>query len=138
MVEVEVPMSGQRASNTRIAWRGGLLALLCLLPLGCQRAEPAVTPAAAHVVTFGNHDDAPVERDTTERPEAVEAGCATLVGTARLAIVAEGERLWRDEAAYGRMHLTGNPFGDGSASQRIVDTLARHFSTSKAAAFAAA
>ena len=61
-------MSGQRASNTRIAWRGGLLALLCLLPLGCQRAEPAVTPAAAHVVTFGNHDDAPVERDTTERP----------------------------------------------------------------------
>ena len=61
-----------------------------------------------------------VLREETERPEAVEAGCAALVGTARRAIVAEVERLWHDEQAYRRMQRAGNPFGDGTASQRIV------------------
>jgi UDP-N-acetylglucosamine 2-epimerase (non-hydrolysing) len=79
-----------------------------------------------------------VLREETERPEAVEAGCALVVGTTRRAIVAEVERLWHDEAAYRRMQRAGNPFGDGSASQRIVATIERYFSATRASAFAAA
>ena len=79
-----------------------------------------------------------VLREETERPEAVEAGCAALVGTSRPTIVNAIERLWHDEVAYGAMSRSGNPFGDGAASQRIVHTLARHFSNSQTAAFVAA
>jgi len=79
-----------------------------------------------------------VLREETERPEAVEAGCALLVGTTRQAIVAEVERLWHDEAACRRMQRAGNPFGDGNASQRIVTTIERQFSATRASAFAAA
>jgi UDP-N-acetylglucosamine 2-epimerase (non-hydrolysing) len=77
-------------------------------------------------------------REETERPEAMEAGCATLVGTSRRAILIEVERLWNDEHAYRQMQRAGNPFGDGAASQRIVAFLERHFSPTKASAFAAA
>ena len=79
-----------------------------------------------------------VLREETERPEAVEAGCATLVGTARHRIVGEVERLWNDANAYRRMQSTGNPFGDGTASERIVSTLGRHFSDTSTTATAAA
>lgn len=72
-----------------------------------------------------------VLREETERPEAVEAGCAALVGTDRRTIVTEVERLWKDTATYRRMQQTGNPFGDGTASQRIVSTLERHFSAAR-------
>jgi UDP-N-acetylglucosamine 2-epimerase (non-hydrolysing) len=78
-----------------------------------------------------------VLREETERPEAVDAGCAALVGTARPPIVAAIERLWHDEAAYHQMSKTGNPFGDGFASRRIIDTFAKHFSNSREAARAA-
>lgn len=79
-----------------------------------------------------------VLREETERPEAVEAGCAVLIGTTRRAIVAEVERLWHDQAAYRRMQRVGNPFGDGIASERIVKTVERHLSTTKASPFVAA
>jgi UDP-N-acetylglucosamine 2-epimerase (non-hydrolysing) len=79
-----------------------------------------------------------VLREETERPEAVEAGCAALVGTDRRRIVDEVERLWNDEDAYRRMQRTGNPFGDGTASQRIVSVLQQHFAKSKGGAIAAA
>jgi UDP-N-acetylglucosamine 2-epimerase (non-hydrolysing) len=79
-----------------------------------------------------------VLREETERPEAVEAGCAVLVGTDRRTIVAQVERLWHDEQAYRRMQPAGNPFGDGAASQRIVSTIERHFANTKADAFVAA
>jgi UDP-N-acetylglucosamine 2-epimerase (non-hydrolysing) len=49
-----------------------------------------------------------------------------------VAIVAEVERLWSDAQAYRRMQRTGNPFGDGQASRRIVSTLERHFSATDA------
>jgi UDP-N-acetylglucosamine 2-epimerase (non-hydrolysing) len=65
-----------------------------------------------------------VLRDTTERPEAVEAGVARLVGTDPLAIVEAAEALLDDPAAYAAMALPSNPFGDGQASRRIVQTLA--------------
>lgn len=66
-----------------------------------------------------------VLRDETERPEAVEAGCALLIGATRVAIVREVSRLTQDHAAWERMSRAGNPFGDGKASRRIVDVLAR-------------
>ena len=64
-----------------------------------------------------------VMRETTERPEAIEAGTARLVGTDRHAIVAEAERLLNDRESYGAMAQAGSPFGDGRAAERIVDIL---------------
>ncbi|MES2361909.1 MAG: UDP-N-acetylglucosamine 2-epimerase (non-hydrolyzing) [Pseudomonadota bacterium] len=66
-----------------------------------------------------------VLREETERPEAVDAGCALLIGPTRSAIVSEVTRLSKDRAAYLKMSQAGNPFGDGTASRRIVDVLAR-------------
>lgn len=62
-----------------------------------------------------------VMRDTTERPEAVEAGTVLLVGTDANRIVSETQRLLDDKNAYLQMSELHNPYGDGSASQRIVD-----------------
>lgn len=64
-----------------------------------------------------------VMRDTTERPEAVEAGTVKLVGTQVEAIVQEAQRLLDDAAAYQRMARALNPYGDGHASQRILATI---------------
>lgn len=66
-----------------------------------------------------------VMRDTTERPEAVTAGTARLVGTDVERIVAEAERLLDDTAAYEDMARAHNPYGDGKASQRILEELTR-------------
>ncbi|GAC1601246.1 MAG: type 8 capsular polysaccharide synthesis protein Cap8P [Ramlibacter sp.] len=67
-----------------------------------------------------------VLREETERPEAVEAGCAVVIGPGREAIVREVRRLTHDELAYRRMQQPANPYGDGQASRRIVETLAGH------------
>lgn len=69
-----------------------------------------------------------VLREETERPEAIDAGCALLIGASRSGIVREVGRLTDDSAAYLKMSQAGNPFGDGTASRRIVDVIARHFS----------
>ena len=61
-----------------------------------------------------------VLRRTTERPEAVEAGTARLIGTDSGDIVAEASRLLDDTTAYEAMARAHNPFGDGQASGRIV------------------
>lgn len=61
-----------------------------------------------------------VMRDETERPEIVEAGGAVLAGPHRANIVAEVERILRDEETYKRMARVRNPFGDGHAARRIV------------------
>ncbi|MGC1269279.1 MAG: UDP-N-acetylglucosamine 2-epimerase (non-hydrolyzing) [Croceibacterium sp.] len=65
-----------------------------------------------------------VMRETTERPEGVEAGTARLVGTDADRIVAEAEALLDDPAAYAAMARAHNPFGDGHSCARIVDLLA--------------
>ena len=65
-----------------------------------------------------------VMRETTERPEGVEAGTAKLVGTDPERIVAEVTRLLDDEAAYAAMAQAHNPFGDGKSSVRIADLMA--------------
>ena len=61
-----------------------------------------------------------VMRDVTERPEAVAAGTVRLVGTSERKIVDECCRLLDDAAAYGVMSQAHNPYGDGTASGRIV------------------
>ena len=70
-----------------------------------------------------------VLRDETERPEAVQAGCAVLVGPSYEGIVKHVERLLADEVAHARMSAVQSPFGDGKASERIVSILERHFVT---------
>ncbi len=64
-----------------------------------------------------------VMRDTTERPEGVEAGTAKLVGTDKDVILAEATRLLDDKDHYLAMARAHNPFGDGKASQRIADII---------------
>lgn len=61
-----------------------------------------------------------VMRDTTERPEAVEAGTVRLVGTDEALIVSEAARLLDDDTWYARMSEAHNPYGDGYAANRIV------------------
>jgi UDP-N-acetylglucosamine 2-epimerase (non-hydrolysing) len=62
-----------------------------------------------------------VMRDTTERPEAVDAGTVILVGTDRVKIVDECLDLLQNSDKYNRMSALHNPYGDGKASRRIVD-----------------
>ena len=64
-----------------------------------------------------------VTRETTERPEAVAAGTAKVVGTDRAVIVAEATKLLDDPASYAVMARAANPYGDGKAAQRIRDIL---------------
>lgn len=64
-----------------------------------------------------------VMRDTTERPEALEAGTVKLVGTDYNKIVDNVSTLLEDQEAYERMSKATNPYGDGLASQRIVEKL---------------
>ncbi len=61
-----------------------------------------------------------VMRDTTERPEAVDAGTVKLVGTDKAKIVAEVSRLLSDKTYYDSMSFAHNPYGDGKACQRII------------------
>ncbi len=61
-----------------------------------------------------------VMRDTTERPEAVEAGTVKLVGTDTQKIIQECQTLLDDERAYEAMSRSHNPYGDGKACERIV------------------
>jgi len=72
-----------------------------------------------------------VMRDTTERPEAVDAGTVKLVGTDADLLVRETDMLLNDQAAYEKMSRAHNPYGDGLASQRIRDAVLSHFSTNQ-------
>jgi len=67
-----------------------------------------------------------VLRRTTERPEAVEAGTARLVGTDPSVILKEASMLLDDPVAYEAMSKAVNPFGDGQASQRILQLCRTH------------
>ena len=70
-----------------------------------------------------------VLRDTTERPEAVEAGLAELVGCNADLIVQRTSRLLDDDDAYLAMSTVSNPFGDGSAANRVLDAIVERSST---------
>jgi UDP-N-acetylglucosamine 2-epimerase (non-hydrolysing) len=62
-----------------------------------------------------------VMRDTTERPEAIEAGTVKLVGTNTELIVKEAQKVISDKIEYNKMSKAHNPYGDGNSSKRIVD-----------------
>lgn len=89
----------------------------------------------AHIIVTdsgGIQEEAPslgkpvlVMRDTTERPEAVEAGTVRLVGTQTDVIFDWTARLLNDQSAYDEMSLAHNPYGDGQAVTRILDALER-------------
>jgi UDP-N-acetylglucosamine 2-epimerase (non-hydrolysing) len=64
-----------------------------------------------------------VMRDTTERPEGIDAGVAMLVGTRRDGIVAAATQLLTEPGAYEKMAKAQNPYGDGHAAERIADTV---------------
>ncbi|WP_321802406.1 non-hydrolyzing UDP-N-acetylglucosamine 2-epimerase [Burkholderia sp. BCC1993] len=64
-----------------------------------------------------------VTRETTERPEAIHAGTARLVGTDQERIVWEASRLFDSDSAYEEMARASNPYGDGHASERIIHAL---------------
>jgi UDP-N-acetylglucosamine 2-epimerase (non-hydrolysing) len=64
-----------------------------------------------------------VLRETTERPEGVEAGTLKLVGTETSHIVREAQRLLDEPAAYAAMARAVNPYGDGHTAERIVNAL---------------
>jgi UDP-N-acetylglucosamine 2-epimerase (non-hydrolysing) len=71
-----------------------------------------------------------VLRKTTERPEAVEAGTARLIGTNQATIIGAVNHLLDDKAAYTKMSTIHNPFGDGQAAKRIVAILCQQMSPS--------
>ncbi|MGL5378662.1 non-hydrolyzing UDP-N-acetylglucosamine 2-epimerase [Clostridium sp.] len=68
-----------------------------------------------------------VLRDVTERPEAVAYGTVKLVGTDVNKIISEANTLLKNEEAYNEMSKAVNPYGDGLASQRIVDAIEKYF-----------
>jgi UDP-N-acetylglucosamine 2-epimerase (non-hydrolysing) len=91
--------------------------------------------SASHLIltdSGGVQEEAPalnkpvlVLRDTSERPEAVAAGAARVVGTRAEAIVSAASRLLTDPAEYRRMAEAPSPYGDGRAAERIVEFIAR-------------
>ena len=68
-----------------------------------------------------------VLRDTTERPEGIEAGTLKLAGTEEETIFSIVDELLGNQEVYERMSKASNPYGDGKASKRIVDAIIKHF-----------
>jgi UDP-N-acetylglucosamine 2-epimerase (non-hydrolysing) len=110
---------------------GGLANVKLIEPLDYGRFVYLMS--RAHVVltdSGGIQEEAPalgkpvlVMRDVTERPEAVEAGTVQLVGTDTKRIVAAVDRLYDSDERWRSFAHKANPFGDGRASERIVDAL---------------
>ena len=119
---------------------GGIANVTLTTPLDYTEMQQALADAWLVLTDSGGlQEEAPtfgvpvlVLREETERPEAVEAGCALVIGSARADIVAHVTRLTDDSAAYTRMAQAGNPFGDGTASAQIVEVLARDLATGNA------
>lgn len=93
--------------------------------------------ARAHIIltdSGGVQEEAPslgvpvlVLRDTTERPEGIEAGTLKLAGTNEETIYNLAKQLLVDEAEYKKMSKASNPYGDGIASKRIAQAILHHF-----------
>jgi UDP-N-acetylglucosamine 2-epimerase (non-hydrolysing) len=91
----------------------------------------------AHIIltdSGGVQEEAPslgvpvlVLRDTTERPEGIEAGTLKLAGTEEETIYALAKELLIDEDVYKQMSQASNPYGDGLASKRICDAISYYF-----------
>lgn len=96
--------------------------------------------AKSHIIltdSGGIQEEAPslgkpvlVLRDTTERPEGISAGTLKLVGTDEETIYNETKNLLTDEEEYNKMSKASNPYGDGHASERIVDAIIKRYQKS--------
>ncbi len=114
---------------------GGLDRVNLIEPLDYEPFANLMAHAALVLTDSGGiQEEAPalgkpvlVLRDTTERPEAVEAGTVALVGTEKEAVFAAAHRLLADEKAYAAMAEACNPYGDGHASERIVAFLLHRY-----------
>ena len=110
---------------------GGLSGITLLPPVDYRSLVYLMQRSALILTDSGGiQEEAPsldkpvlVLRETTERPEVVAVGAARVVGTDPDRIVAETVRLLDDPAAYAQMAAAPNPFGDGQAAERIVETL---------------
>lgn len=110
---------------------GGIANVTLTAPLDYTGMQQALADAWLVLTDSGGlQEEAPtfgvpvlVLRDETERPEAIEAGCALLIGATRAAIVSEVMRLTQDTPSWTRMARAGNPFGDGTASEQIAAVL---------------
>ncbi len=93
--------------------------------------------AKAHLIltdSGGIQEEAPslgvpvlVLRDTTERPEGIDAGTLKLAGTDEETIYRLASELLKDPEAHGKMAQAANPYGDGNASERIADAIIDYF-----------
>jgi UDP-N-acetylglucosamine 2-epimerase (non-hydrolysing) len=113
---------------------------ICLLPPLSYPDLCRAIRASSVVLTDsgGLQEEAPslgkpvlVLREVTERPEAVRAGTAKVVGTDSKRIVSELSRLLLNPGAYRRMARAVNPYGDGRAAERIASAIAFHFGLSR-------
>jgi len=110
---------------------GGVANVTLLEPVGYDRAVRLMADARLILTDSGGiQEEAPslgkpvlVLRESTERPEGLDAGTARLVGTDEEAIVAAVAELLGDGAAYDRMARAVNPYGDGRAAERIAGAL---------------
>lgn len=99
--------------------------------------------ARAHLIltdSGGIQEEAPtfgvpllVLRDTTERPEGIEAGTLKLAGTSEENVYRLAKELLTDPAAYEKMAKAANPYGDGHAAERIVKVILEHYDGAKRA-----
>ncbi len=118
----------QRAANR---WLKGVANLTLLEPLGYLPLVQLLKRSSLVLTDSGGlQEEAPglgkpvlVLREVTERPEGVQAGTVKLVGTDKEKIVQETARLLEERAEYERMARAVNPYGDGRASERIVNRL---------------
>jgi len=123
------PSPTVRASFERLL--SGIERVRLLPPLNYQRLVAEMAEAYLILTDSGGiQEEAPylkkpvlVLRDVTERPEAVEAGVARIVGTKLPAILDAVRELLTDAASYARMASGGSPYGDGYASARIASVL---------------
>lgn len=109
-------------------WLGGLKNIFLIAPLSYPCFVWLMEKATIILTDSGGiQEEAPslgkpvlVMRETTERPEAVEAGTVILVGTDYQKITTETERLLNDDTHYKKMAKTHNPYGDGKACLKII------------------
>jgi UDP-N-acetylglucosamine 2-epimerase (non-hydrolysing) len=128
-VEVVCPVHlSPKVRKTVLAMLGAHPRIHLIAPLDYQAFINAMKSAYLILTDSGGvQEEAPalgkpvlVLRETTERPEAVEAGTVKLVGTDEARIFAEASRLLDDPQAYRAMARAVNPYGDGYAAQRIL------------------
>lgn len=141
-VEVLLPLHKSPAVRDALAGLIGVDGITVVEPM--DYPDFTATMADARLIltdSGGVQEEAPslgkpilVLRETTERPEAIQAGCAKLVGTLPARILAETRSLLEDETAYQAMAHVQNPFGDGAAGTRIVARLMRDLGQERAAA----